>query len=133
LIRSFKLERLPDTLEEVCIQFETLEVFAEALDRLMAEMAARKIALFDMERLARIAAEDDWRGGTGLPHAPRIPSRHLSTEGVPLKISRWTVQNSEELKRCWSGHVGDLKDPLGQNMKYVKEIYYYVVEVTWKR
>ncbi|PGH16407.1 hypothetical protein AJ79_01738 [Helicocarpus griseus UAMH5409] len=120
----FKLE-WPDTLVQMCIRLETMEIFAADLDELVAQVTRREIPLCNMESWRTFQSPTSGRPKR-VPTPP--PSRYLSTKGLPQRVSRWTGPHSEALKKSWDPNITHL----GTNFMETDEVYYYVVEVTWK-
>lgn len=114
-VDNFLEDEWPESLREICLRFETMEIFTEELDELVAMLRTKKIPLRNKELR-----------GLQCPPLPPV-SKYLSAEGIPPIVSRWTGPHSKELKERW------LKtDHLGPDPMNVTEIWYYVVEASWK-
>jgi hypothetical protein len=124
----FKL-KWPDSIEELRIRFETLEIFAEELHTLVDRLVKYKVPLSDMDGMdalvaRRMAAMPSDRRGQIEPTPP--PWTFLSAEGIVPRVEKWTGPHSEELKQRW-------ESPIEHVSLDVSELWYYVVEATWRK
>lgn len=105
-VEIFELD-WPASLERLRVRFETLEVFAPEVEKVMAQIMTRKISR-------------ESRDGEG-------PSQYLSAEGTRMSVSRWTGPHSQYFKDSWQPPI----EHLGPDPMDVSELWYYVVETTW--
>jgi hypothetical protein len=102
---NFFMVSWPDSLREFTVRLETMEIFKEDLDDIVGDLVKRKVAL-----------------------QSQPSTRYLSAEGIPPKVSRWTGPHSKYLKDRWADNI----QHLGPRPEELTEMWYYVVEVTWR-
>ncbi|KAK2763982.1 hypothetical protein FQN54_009601 [Arachnomyces sp. PD_36] len=96
-----------ESIEQFTLRLETMEIFAEDLDDIVKYLKEQTIRL-----------QDDKAHGWA-----------LSAEEIPLKVTKWTGPHAKYLSRAWAGDIQHLgPDPMQQ-----EEMWYYMVDITWKR
>lgn len=94
-------------LQEFTLRLETMEVFKEDLDDIVEVLMEKKLPL---------SANPDYPW-------------HLSADGIPTKVTRWTGPHSIYLKLHWKGEL----EHLGPEPMKVNEISYYMVDIKWRK
>lgn len=94
-------------LQEFTLRLETLEIFKEDLDDIVEVLVQKKLQL----------SPD-----------PNYPWR-LTTDGIPLKVTHWTGPHCHYLARGWTEDI----EHLGPEPEEVTEMWYYIVEIKWRK